>query len=88
MYMSQEHDVLHQGRILVLMGEYLEDTQKIGNLNGLACLSSIFLEALDEKAGRPMPMPKTSDKQEKREAKADDRIHISKDNLSTRKLLQ
>lgn len=69
-------------------GEYLEDTQKLGNLNGLACLSSIFLEALDEKAGRAMPMPKASDKQEKREAKADDRIHISKDNLSTRKLLQ
>ena len=35
-----------------------------------------------------MPMPKTNDQLEKREAKADYMIHVSNNNLSTRKLLQ
>lgn len=42
-------------------GEHLEHTQKISNSNGLAGLSSVFLGALEEKAGRAVPMPKASD---------------------------
>ena len=47
-----------RGESCFFYGEHLEHTQKVSSLDGLAGLSSAFLEALAKKQGELYPRPK------------------------------